>query len=155
MMNLNFWASSYLSSYTSTSHDGLQRSHCYQAEMLITNSIVLNLIRVLQHGVVSGCEGMAFGNFSRLRVGTEWSSKQQDEGLWSMNFVVHPATWLLNSKLAPLFFEQETVAGHLLVGSSGKEDMSIFVFVVLVLLRVLNLIGEVRHSISNSINYYF
>ena len=89
---------------------------------------------------------MVIGDLSSLWVGTEWSSKQQNEGLWSMNFIVHPATRLLDSKVAPLLFEEETIAGHLLVRSPWQKDMSILIFIVLVLLRVLNFIREMRHS---------
>ena len=63
-----------------------------------------------------------------------------------MNFVVYPTTRLLNSEVAPFLFEEETVAGHLLVSSSWEKDVSILIFVVLVLLRVLDFIREMRHS---------
>ena len=63
-----------------------------------------------------------------------------------MNLVVHPPARLLDSKVAPFLFEEETVARHLLVCRSWKEDVSVFILVVLVLLRVLYFIGEMRHS---------
>ena len=127
-----------------------ERSLSYQHGSSNINSsyslLSLSLVRILQHRVVSGSKWMVVRNLTRLRVGTEWSSKQQDEWLWSMNFVMHPATRLLDSEMAPLLFEKETVAGHLLVCSSWKKDMSILIFVVLVLLRVLDFIREMRHS---------
>ena len=63
-----------------------------------------------------------------------------------MNLVMHPTARLLDSEVAPLLFEKKTVARHLLVCSSWKEDMSILIFVILVLLRVLDFIREMRHS---------
>ena len=117
-------------------------------------SVCLSHVWVFEHGVVGTGKGMVVGHLSGLWVGTEWSSKQQDEGLWPMNLVVHPAARLLDSEVAPLFFEQQAVAWHLLVCGSWEEDVSVLILVVLVLLRVLDFIGEVRH-ISNSINFYF
>ena len=124
-------------------------SLCLQAGMSNSNSIhsllCFSLIWILQHGVVSACKWVIVGDFTSLRVGTEWSSKQQNEWFRSMNFVMYPTARLLDSEVTPLLFEEETVAGHLLVRSSRKQDMSIFVFVVLVLFRVLDLVREMRH----------
>ena len=61
---------------------------------------------------------------------------------------MYPSSGLLNSKVAPFLFEEETIARHLLVGGSWQEHVSIFVIIVLVLLRVLDLIWEMRHSNS-------
>ena len=65
-----------------------------------------------------------------------------------MDLVMDPSSRLLNSKVAPLLFEEESIARHLFVGGSWKEHVSIFVVIVLVLLRVLDLIWEMRHSNS-------
>ena len=113
---------------------------------VVYSLLCFSLVWILQHGVVSACKWVIVRDFACLRVGTEWSSKQQNEWFGPMNFVMYPTTRLLDSEVAPLLFEEETVAGHLLVCSSWEEDVSILVFVVLVLLRVLDFIWEMRHS---------
>ena len=62
-----------------------------------------------------------------------------------MNFIVHPTSGLLHTEATPLRFEQKAAVGNLFVNGLGQEDVSVFVFVVLVLFTVLDVVGEVRH----------
>ncbi len=63
-----------------------------------------------------------------------------------MDFVVDPASRLLNSKASPFAFGEESATRDLLVGCLGKEYMSVLIDLVVVLLAVLDLVGVMRHE---------
>ena len=88
---------------------------------------------------------MGFGNFAGAWVGAQGASEEENEGLGLVDFVVDPAAGLLDSKVAPLLFVQETASLHVAVNGLGQEHVSVLELVVLVLLRVLDLVREVRH----------
>ena len=50
-------------------------------------------------------------------------------------------------------FCKNAISGHLTVDVLGKNDVPVFVMVVHVLVRVLNLVGVVGHSNTNE--YYY
>ena len=50
-----------------------------------------------------------------------------------MNFVVDPAARLLDSEMAPLFFKEEAIAGHVAIDSLREEHMPILKLLVLIL----------------------
>lgn len=70
-----------------------------------------------------------------------WSAVQQDMGLWPMNGIMHPSSTLLYSQGAPFCFRHETPFRNLLCNLWRKNNVSIFVNVVIVSLRVLNTVG--------------
>ena len=82
---------------------------------------------------------------SGLRIGVEWPSEQQDEGLGLVDLVVHPAAALGHSDRAPLHFVQEAAARNLLIDLLGEQNVPVLIEVIGVLLGVLDLVGEVRH----------
>jgi hypothetical protein len=70
----------------------------------------------------------------RVGVSTNRSSKQQDEGLGLVNFVVNPAAGLLDAKRSPLVLREQSLLRHLLEDVLGQEHMAVLVGVILVLL---------------------
>ena len=102
-------------------------------------------VRVPEHGVVDLSQRVAIGDFTRGRVSLKWAPEKKDEGLRLMNLVVDPATRLLHTHTSPLIFVQETTSGHVAVDRLGQKYVSVLVFVILVLFRVLDLVREMRH----------
>ena len=54
-------------------------------------------------------------NLSSLGVASNRTSEKENERLGLMNFVVDPAAGLLDSKVAPLLFVEQTTARHVAV----------------------------------------
>ena len=71
-----------------------------------------------------------------------------------MDLIVNPAARLLNSEGSPLVLGQESLLRHLLKDVLGEKHVTVLVDVVLVLLRILNFLGEVWH-LSLSVNLFF
>jgi hypothetical protein len=69
-----------------------------------------------------------------VRVSTNRSSKQQDEGLRLVNLVMNPAAGLLNTERSPLVLSEQSLLRHLLEYVLGQQDMTVLVGVILVLL---------------------
>ena len=55
----------------------------------------------------------------RVRVSTNRSSKQQDEGLGLVNLVMHPAAGLLDAERSPLVLSEQSLLRHLLENVLG------------------------------------
>ena len=80
------------------------------------------------------------------RIASDRPSEKKNEGLRLMNFVVDPTAGLLDTEVAPLFFIEQATFSNVAEDSLGKEHMSVFVLVVLILFRVLNFVWEVWHT---------
>jgi hypothetical protein len=72
----------------------------------------------------------------------EGSSEQQNVGFRLVRSVVLPSSALLHAQVAPLKLSQSSVLGEVSGVVLGKDDVSVLVLAVLVLLRVFNLLGE-------------
>ena len=77
-------------------------------------------VRILEHGVVNGGKLVVVGHTACRRVRTQRPSEEENEGLGLVDFVVDPATRLLHSEIAPLFFVEEASAGHVTVDGLGQ-----------------------------------
>ena len=62
-----------------------------------------NHVRVLEHCIVNGGQGVILGDPSCGGIRSEWPSEQQYERLRLVNFIVDPATRLLDTERAPFF----------------------------------------------------
>ena len=62
-----------------------------------------------------------------------------------MYLVMDPASGLLDAQVAPLLFVEEATARCITVDGLGQEHVPVLVLVVLILLRILDLVGEVWH----------
>ena len=91
---------------------------------------------------------MIIGHFARGRISAQRPAEQQDKGLRLMDFIVDPASRLLDTEGAPFLLQKESTAGHGSVDGLGQEDVAVLELVILILLAVLDLVGEVRHLIS-------
>lgn len=69
-----------------------------------------------------------------VRVSTNRSSKQQDEGLGLVDLVMDPAAGLLHTERSPFVLSEESLLRHLLEDVLGQEHMTVLIGVVLVLL---------------------
>lgn len=62
-----------------------------------------------------------------------------------MQFVMSPASGLLDAKASPLIFSQQLVSWDFSVDFFGQKNMTIFVVIVLILFRVLDLFRVMGH----------
>ena len=83
---------------------------------------------------------------SGVGVSSKRSSEEKNEGLGFVDFVVDPASGLLNTKTSPFAFREESSSGDLLVDGFREEDMTVLIDLVVVLLRVLDFVRVVRHK---------
>jgi hypothetical protein len=90
-------------------------------------------------------EGVAGRRQACVWVCAQWPSEQEDERLRFVNFVMNPPSRLLHSKSSPLVLSEQARPWSLLVNMLGQENVSIFEVLILVFLRILDLVWEVRH----------
>lgn len=69
------------------------------------------------------------------------SPEQQDVWFWAVYKIVDPARWLLDTKVAPFCFRHEVRLWHQFCQITWEYYMSVLVFIIVVLLRVLDLVG--------------
>ena len=79
-------------------------SHAVLARGSSCLCVLSDNVGVLEHGVVSGGEGMAFSNLTGSGVSSQGTSEQQNERLGLMNFIMDPTAGLLDSEVTPFFF---------------------------------------------------
>ena len=82
---------------------------------------------------------------SRGSIGTEGSSKEEDEGFGLMDLVVDPSSALGHTDSTPFVLGQESASWNAFVDILWQENVSVLVEVITVFLRVLNLVWEVWH----------
>jgi len=63
-------------------------------------------VRIIQHVLVLLVEWMSMWHHAGLGVCRKWSPEQKNKRLWSMNFVVDPATGLLNTERTPFSLKE-------------------------------------------------
>ena len=121
---------------------------CSHASLIGSSATIVGLtddVGVLEHGVMDLGEVMRLGHLTSGRVSAKRPPKEQDERLWLVDLVVDPAAGLLDSEMAPLFFVEQAAAGHVTVHALRQQHVPVLILIILVLLRVLNLIREMRH----------
>eukprot|EP00878_Enallax_costatus_P003135 GHUV01003334.1.p1 GENE.GHUV01003334.1~~GHUV01003334.1.p1 ORF type:complete len:135 (-),score=16.70 GHUV01003334.1:90-494(-) len=66
--------------------------------------------------------------------------EQHDVRLWPVNGIVFPTTRLLYPKASPLVLRQQPVLWQVLSDFGRQHNMPVFVDIIIVLLRVLNVV---------------
>ena len=82
---------------------------------------------------------------SGVGVGAERAAEEEDEGFGFVDLVVGPAAALLHAERPPLVLAEQTLLRHLLEDVLRQQHVRVVVHVVLVLLGVLDLVGEMWH----------
>lgn len=83
------------------------------------------------------------------------AAEEQDMGLWLMDFVVDPASGLLDAQCPPLLLAEElALLGDFLHDLFGENHVPVLVVVVVVLLGVFDFRRVVRHLNIIIINHF-
>ena len=113
--------------------------------------LLSNDVRIFEHGVMNAGQWMTFWHLTGGRLSSEGTSEQENEGLRFVNFVMDPTARLLDTNRTPFFLEKKTAAWHISINSFRQKNMSILIFIVLILLGIFNLVWEVWHFVGRAI----
>jgi hypothetical protein len=88
----------------------------------------------------------ASGGLSGVGIGAFGSPEEQDVRFWFVDFVVLPATGLLDAECSPFLFSEEfAFMWYFLHDFFGEDNVAVFVVVIAVFLGVLNFGRVVWH----------
>merc|ERR1719174_981576 len=119
---------------------------CRRESLLVVRKVARDVL-------VVRCFGLGGVDLPGERVRAEGPAEEEDVGLGLVDLVVVPAAALRDAKASPLLLTQQARLAivvmvqlvHLLRYRLRKDNMTIFIHVIVVLVRVLDLVRIVRH----------